>query len=137
MDTRSQWPEGIRKTVLRTRVLDVIERSDSLLSAAEIYAKLSDPNAWLSTVYRSLEMFTERGVIFKTASPGGETALYGRRGGGHVHYAVCLRCHRAVKLDACPIREEFVGSSGFHVVGHSVELFGYCDKCAAPPVTKL
>ena len=131
MRAKSNWPEGIRRTACRERVLDVIERSDAPLSAAEIFAKLSASDIWLSTVYRALETFTEKGVIAKTPSPGGDTALYVLSGGGHVHYAVCLRCHRAVKLNICPIREEFARADayGFRVLGHNVELFGYCDKC--------
>lgn len=127
------WPAGMKKTKQRACVLSVLERSDSPLSAMEICKQTERENCpvWLSTVYRILELFVKENVVTKTTIMDNEMALYGLNRSQHMHYAVCLNCHKVVEMDNCPL-EEFVpklSDSDFRILGHKVEMYGYCKDC--------
>ena len=129
----SVWPAGIRKTKQRLGVFSVLEKAERPLSAQEIFARAQteDASVWLSTVYRILDHMVSEGLAVKTAVMDSGTALYELSGGSHRHYAVCVNCHRVIELTNCPM-EKFVpeiAESDFRVLGHRVEMYGYCKDC--------
>lgn len=132
-EVQPTWPVGIKKTKQRACVLSVLERSDSPLSAMEICKQTEneDCTVWLSTVYRILELFVKENVVLKTTITDSEMSLYELNRNQHRHYAVCLNCHKVVELDNCPL-EKFVpelAESDFHILGHKLEMYGYCKDC--------
>jgi Fur family ferric uptake transcriptional regulator len=126
------WPEGIKRTKQRDAVLGVLENAEAPLPAMEICARTekSGEPVWLSTVYRILELFTEKGVVLKTTVLDGDMAFYELNRHGHHHYAVCVDCHKIVPIEGCPMGDyEPEPQSGFRVLGHRVEMYGYCKDC--------
>lgn len=127
------WPEGVKKTKQRMCVMSVLERSDCPLSAAEIYRQLEEESSpgWLSTVYRILELFVQKGVVLKTTVLDGDMAVYELNRNRHKHYAVCVKCHKMIELDCCPLEKYFpeLENGQFRVLGHKVEMYGYCKEC--------
>lgn len=128
-----KWPVGIKRTRPRERVLAILEKAQKPMSAQQICAEIekSGEGAWLSTVYRALEVFEKKGVVVKLAIHGGETALYELNRFEHKHYAVCLACHQIIAMDNCPM-ERFlpdIRDAGFRVLGHNLEIYGYCNEC--------
>ncbi|HWQ76848.1 MAG TPA: transcriptional repressor [Syntrophomonas sp.] len=129
----SAWPAGIKKTKQRKCVLSVLERADSPLSAMDICTQTENEDCpvWLSTVYRILELFVKENIVLKTSVADNEMALYELNRNQHRHYAVCLNCHKVVEMDNCPM-EEFIpqlADDDFHVLGHKLEMYGYCKDC--------
>ena len=49
-------------------------------------------SAWISTVYRILELFVKKGVVIKTNVMNNEMAVYELNRFKHKHYAVCMNC---------------------------------------------
>ena len=131
--TAPKWPAGIKKTKQREAVLSVLEHSESPLSAMYIYTQIEKGNSpvWLSTVYRILELFTEKGVASKTTVLDGDMAYYELNKHSHHHYAVCVDCHKIVAINNCPMAEfePKLSDDEFHVLGHRVEMYGYCRDC--------
>lgn len=131
--TETAWPAGVKKTRQRVCVISVLERAASPLSAAEIYRQLEEDGSpgWLSTVYRILELFVQKGVVLKTTVLDGEMAVYELNRNRHKHYAVCMNCHKMIELDCCPLEKYFpeVENGEFRVLGHKVEMYGYCKEC--------
>lgn len=130
---QSNWPAGVKKTKQRKSILDVLENSDIPLSAADICAKMDSGGntAWLSTVYRTLELFVKKGLVIKTNITNREMALYELNHFGHRHYAVCMGCRKIIAISNCPL-ENFIPNleeEGFHVTGHNLEIFGFCRNC--------
>lgn len=128
-----EWPSGLKRTRPRECVLSVLEKAEKPLSALEICSEIerSGGSAWLSTVYRVLELFEKKGMVVKIAILNGETALYELNRFEHRHYAVCLSCHKIVAMDNCPM-ERFmpnIQDAGFRVLGHNLEIYGYCKDC--------
>jgi Fur family ferric uptake transcriptional regulator len=131
--TEKAWPAGVKKTRQRVCVLSVLERAGSPLSAAEIYRQLEQDSSpgWLSTVYRILELFVQKGVVLKTTVLDGEMAVYELNRNQHKHYAVCVNCHKMIQLDCCPLEKYCpeVENGEFRILGHKVEMYGYCKEC--------
>lgn len=130
---QSAWPAGIKRTRQREGVIAVLKQTDKPLSAAEICSKMekSGDTAWLSTVYRVLELFLKKGVVIKTNVMNSEMAVYELNRFEHKHYAVCMSCRKIIAMDNCPM-ETFIPKledENFHVMGHNLEIFGYCKDC--------
>lgn len=131
--TSSVWPAGIKKTKQREAVLNVLECAQTPLSAMDIYAQIEkgESPVWLSTVYRILELFTEKDIAVKTTVLDSDMAYYEMRRHGHHHYAVCVDCHKIVAINNCPMAEfkPKLSDDEFRVLGHRVEMYGYCRDC--------
>lgn len=127
------WPVGVKRTKPREQVISVLEQATTPLTAMDIckQIELSQNAVWLSTVYRVLDLFTAKGLLVKTAILDNGMALYELNRHDHTHYAVCLSCHRVIAMENCPMEEYCpkLKESGFHVMGHKLEMYGYCEDC--------
>lgn len=147
-----EYPAGLKWTKQRKRVYEILRDAMEPLSAAQIYARME---AWeqekyaVSTIYRILAAFEENMLVDKTTWMGEGTVVYELKRPGHVHYAVCLDCHRRIPLENCPLHMSashiHTASDGSHssgapsdaetddftVVSHKIELYGYCKDCKA------
>lgn len=130
---QSDWPAGIKRTRQREKVLRILKSSGKPLSAADISFQMekSGDGAWLSTVYRILELYVNKGIVIKTNMVNNEMALYELNRYQHKHYAVCINCHKIITMDNCPM-EKFIPKledEDFYVTGHNLEIFGFCKDC--------
>lgn len=130
---QNSWPAGIKRTKQRESMLSILNDSEKPLSAADICAKMEESNgsAWLSTVYRTLELFVKKGVVVKTNVMNHEMAVYELNRFKHKHYAVCMNCRKIIAIDNCPM-EKFIpqlADEGFRITGHNLEIFGFCKDC--------
>lgn len=130
-----RFPEGIKWTKQRRSVYRVLWETSEPLSALQIY-NLASRNAdgeeyAVSTIYRILSAFEEKGFVEKSSWMGDDTAVYTLNRGGHTHYAVCLECRRRIPLRSCPFTHAHLSKAaeGFTVIGHKLELYGYCGAC--------
>lgn len=129
----NEWPKGVKKTKPRQYVLSVLENADGPLSVQDIYSQIAKngESVWISTIYRILELFVSKGLVTKTSFMDNDMAIYALNRHQHKHYAVCLNCHKIIELENCPM-DAFVpqlNDNNFRVVGHKVELYGYCKNC--------
>lgn len=154
----SEYPEGIKWTKQRKSVYRVLRDASEPLNAAQIY-RLTGEETYreeiaagddagrdnctgggkqagagdyaLSTVYRILAVFEEKGLVEKNISMEDGTVVYSLARDGHTHYAVCLGCHRRIPLQGCPFTHIHMEKEpeGFTVTGHRLELYGYCVAC--------
>lgn len=130
---KNTWPAGIKRTRQRESVLSILENSEKPLSAADIYSEMekNGETAWMSTVYRVLELFVKHDMVIKTNVMNHEMAVYELNRFEHKHYAVCINCHKMISMDNCPM-DKFIPEledDGFRVMGHNLEIFGYCKDC--------
>ena len=140
-----EYPGGLKWTKQRKRVYQILKEATEPLCAAQIYARME---TWeqeqyaISTIYRILAAFEENKLVEKTTWMGEGTVVYELKSSGHVHYAVCLECHKRIPLEHCPLHMSglhFHGAGeekhsedetdGFTVVSHKIELYGYCKEC--------
>ncbi len=129
------YPQGIKWTKQRKNVYAVLQEATEPLTAVQIYhlsEKLAEGGEYaLSTIYRILAAFEEKGLVSKTTWMGDGTVVYELNRGEHTHYAVCLECHKRIALQSCPFAHIHLDreTDGFTVTGHKLELYGYCKDC--------
>lgn len=127
--------KGIRGTKQRVAVLNELISSAVPLTADDIYMSIRDggeENLSLSTVYRILDMFGQKGIAAKTGLIEGGKSLYEIVTGVHRHNLICIKCHRLIPLEDCPLgdfEKSIEKSTGFRISGHKLEIYGICPEC--------
>ena len=137
-----RFPADIKKTKQREEIFRILTSALEPMSAVDIYNRLlktmPDAGFAISTVYRSLAVFEEKGYVVKTSLTGSDMSYFEWCQGQHRHYAVCLKCHKLIPLRNCPFEHMKIdteedlkidAAENFTVTGHKLELYGYCKGC--------
>lgn len=119
---------GKRITPERMLLLRIIS-DNAHLDASEIYrlAKVEDEKISLSTVYRTVRLLEEMGLV-EASELGEDHYHYEVRLEEHYHL-ICLGCGKVVEIPPVDAVRELGKGLGFEVVGVKLELFGYCAAC--------
>ena len=128
-----KYPAGIKWTKQRKCIYDILQKAQEPLSAARIYRLSESGIDAVSTVYRILATFEEKGMVIRQTRPEDNTAVYEWNRDDHTHYAVCLECRKRIVLHDCPFAHVHLdaGTEDFTITGHRLELYGYCKDCAS------
>ena len=105
------------------------------LTAEEVYARVEHfaPAVNRSTVYRTLELFRDLGLITETDLGGGVRHFELLVGGRH-HHLICRDCHAMIELAddlVQPLRDDIRARYGFDPNIDHLALFGRCAECEA------
>ena len=129
--------DGVRLTRGRRATVQAIVEAGGPRTAAEIQVELGDALP-LSSLYRSLSVLSESGVLTAQHDSGGimrfELAEWLA---GHHHHFVCVSCGTAIDVTPNPdqeraietLIEEMASENGFAVTGHRFEIEGRCESC--------
>ncbi len=124
--------KGLRITDNRKLILEVIEDAKEPITADEIFIRTRQRNVLnFSTVYRSLSILTEKGIVLKSIREDGKS-YFQINNHNHSHYLVCSECRKRVPIEECPLKEigdRLAGKTGFHITGHNLEFVGECPEC--------
>lgn len=125
---------GYRLTPQRMMVLEAIENSHDHVSAEEIHAQARGKYPYLniSTVYRTLELLKEKGLVAETDLGGGRF-LYHPAGKAQHHHLVCRKCGRVKDVDTNvldKLKEELKARYRFNAELEHIAIFGTCDRCS-------
>lgn len=129
------YPAGLKWTKQRKAVYEILRQASEPMTAAGIYhlaqEAASGEEYALSTIYRILTAFEEKGLVEKEVFLEDGTAVYTLSRGEHTHYAVCLECHRRIPLQHCPFAHMQLekDTDEFTITNHKLELYGYCKDC--------
>jgi len=115
------------------RIFTTLERVGGFASAQEVHRMMmkEGDRIGLTTIYRGLQSLVNQKVVDALRRDDGE-AIYRVCGESHHHHLICRRCGRTVEIANEAIEKwaaSEAASHGFREVGHSVELFGICQKC--------
>lgn len=122
-----------RITSQRRLLLDLLRHSKGHLDADELYrlAKEREPRLSLSTVYRSLRLFKELGLV-EERHFAEEHHHYEAKGEVEHHHLVCLGCGKVVEFEyplTKRMKKDVSNQTGFEILSGEVYLEGYCDRC--------
>jgi len=125
---------GLKNTKYRVHIIDLLSKSNELLSAQEIYHKLAQKNLKinLSTVYRTVDKLVETEIINKVQIENEKQAFYEYNHNVHHHFLICQGCNKIIPIYNCPLHDyesKLEKELNFQVTGHRVEFFGYCQDC--------
>jgi Fur family ferric uptake transcriptional regulator len=88
-----------------------------------------------ATVFRSLDVLADLGVIERLDLPSGDHAFVAC-GAAHHHHVVCSSCGQAIRVSDHGLEQvaEAIGrETGYRVDTHRLELFGVCSDCRTRP----
>jgi len=123
---------GFRQTSQRAMILDVVKHSDEHLTAGEVFERVRqrDPKLAYGTVYRSLHLLVQHGLI-QELTFADQSSRYDGRTDRHDH-VYCTTCGLLVDVEvpmaltAKHIAEE---RSGFSISSHHTVFAGICPEC--------
>ena len=133
-DVRDRLHErGLRWTPQRRRLIDVLSRTDGHITGAELVelCRAEDPETTPSTVYRTLDVLEDIGLIRHAHGLDGREEFHVRpaREHGHLHCTVCHRAWEVGADDVAGLVRGFERSRGFRVdLGH-LSVVGVCRDC--------
>jgi Fur family ferric uptake transcriptional regulator len=133
MRAGSVGSEGpLRTTSQRRVILEELRKMRSHPTADELYERVRRrlPRISLGTVYRNLETMSSRGVICKL-EPGGRQKRFDGTCREHCHVR-CLACGRVDDIPGerpASVVSAIRRTLGYEIVGHRLELVGYCPVC--------
>jgi Fur family ferric uptake transcriptional regulator len=124
---------GHRVTRQRILILDAVCDGGKHTTLGEIYARLRafDPSIHRSTLYRSLRLFTEVGLVV-SAQPGDGETYYEIAQPKHHHHLVCNRCGAETEVSGDVLRhtiEEVRARYGFQIEAAHLVFSGVCAAC--------
>jgi len=125
---------GIRATPQRLLVLETLASEPNDATAQQIHGRLraEGHGVGLATIYRTLAVLGEHGVVDALMHRPGE-ACYRLCAGGHHHHLVCTDCHRVIELADCELATwlaQLGTEHAFTITGHTVEVAGVCGDCS-------
>lgn len=149
MHVEQKWGENrlkesnYRLTRPRKVIMDVLRNTSEHLSTEEIYQQVYQvyPAIGLTTVYRTLELFVQVGLVHKFEFGDGKARYeinFGPEATGHHHHLVCVRCKRIIdysdfvdeELELIRKTERALQSHhDFDIQNHIIEFYGLCGDC--------
>jgi Fur family ferric uptake transcriptional regulator len=124
---------GIKDTPQRVLVVEELGREHNDITANQLHERLrrNGTNVGVATVYRTLALLHEKGVVDTFTHHAGELC-YRLCGDVHHHHLMCQRCHRVVELPDCDLDAWVTRQArryGFTATDHQVEIVGLCPDC--------
>jgi len=124
---------GRRLTRQRRLVLEILEESQDHLDAEMLYerAKAHDPEIGLATIYRSLALLKEVGLV-QEDQLGEDHGHFEATPSSPHHHFTCLQCGRVVEFESPQVMDmvhRLCDSENLQVTDVHLHLRGYCPQC--------
>jgi len=121
-----------RNTKQRQVILEELRALKSHPTAAELYHKVRKhlPKISLGTVYRNLELLTQKKSIQKLDLSGSEARFDGET--KPHHHARCTKCGAVDDLFDLPqdiVQQRHMSLNDYDIRGYRIEFYGLCRKC--------
>lgn len=125
---------GIKNTKQRSMIFDILKEESLPLTAERVFfkAKEIDPTLSLSTVYRILDVFVDKGMVLKSSITEDNKAMFEMNRMEHKHHLVCICCKKIMAVDNCPLEvyeKSLERETCFQITSHRLEIYGYCPVC--------
>ena len=126
--------KGLRNTPERFAILREVQASEGHFEVDDIFVRLrgNKPRVSQTTVFRTLNLLVEAGMVNKTLCDRMEARYEAVFGMDHHDHLVCLRCGRVIEFKDEAIetfQEKVARKYNFALVGHRLVLSGYCQAC--------
>jgi Fur family ferric uptake transcriptional regulator len=125
--------KGYRLTNSRQKIVQALLNCGGHITADGLLEVVheADRTVGRMTVYRTLELLSELGLI-RPVYQGTGAAHYILLDGGHHHHLICSGCDVVIEFEECGLQEMgqlLAERFNFVVEGHLVEFYGRCPNC--------
>ena len=120
--------KGLRMTEQRRVIARVLEDSSDHPDVEELYARASaqDPNISIATVYRTVKLFDEAGILEKLEFGDGR-ARYEDADRDHHDHLIDINSGEVIEFvdpEIEALQEKIAEKLGYKLKGHKLELYG-------------
>lgn len=128
---------GLKMTGQRRLIARVLSEARDHPDVEEVYrrALAIDSKVSIATVYRTVRLFEERGILERHDFGGARARYEPTEHGHHHHHLIDVDTGQVVEFDSEDYERlvrEIAAGLGFELVGHRMELFGRRAAGAAP-----
>lgn len=125
---------GHRVTPQRVLILDSVCEGGGHTTLGEVYTRVRevDPSIDRSTLYRTLKLFVDLGLVVSADTGDGET-YYEITKPHHHHHLVCRQCGKEQEIEHTLLQRMFdqvFQQYGFKANTDHLVLFGVCGECS-------
>lgn len=128
MEAKDLKKAGLKATLPRIKILQILEESDQKhMSAEDVYKVLLDANedVGLATIYRVLTQFEAAGLVIRHHFDSGHSVFELNQGGHHDHM-VCLKSGKVIEFkneEIERLQREIAEKHGYNLEDHSLVLY--------------
>jgi Fur family ferric uptake transcriptional regulator len=125
---------GLRSTEQRRLIIDTFFDSSEHITIDGLLEQVRaiDPRVGYATVYRTLKLLSESGVVQEHRFGDGHTRYELADAGSHHDHLICVECGKITEFEEPAIEElqdKVATRHGFEVRAHKHELYGVCAEC--------
>ena len=126
---------GYRLTGPRRTIAEAVLQFEHAFSAEDIVRTVdtADPTVGRATVFRTLDLLTQIGVLDRLHRPDGcHSYVLGQGGDKHYHHLICSACGVVVPFEGCNVADmlnDLQQTTSFEISTHMLEVFGICESC--------
>ena len=127
--------KGLKNTSQRKLMLDIVLEEKDHFNIDGIYQQVSKkmPNLGYATVYRTMKLFKEAGIVTSRNFDSNETQFEIHDEEDHHDHLICTKCGKIIEFyDPMieKIQEDIALKFGMELKSHKMELYGICSgKC--------
>lgn len=126
---------GLRWTPQRRALVEVLSRTDGHVTGSDLVERCRaiDPATIPSTVYRTLDVLEDMGIIRHGHGADGREEFHVRPEAehGHLHCEACGGTRELEAAEAAPLVRALLARHGFEVDLSHVTIVGRCRACGA------
>ena len=121
--------KGVKLTEQRKIIAKVMSSSKDHPDVDELYKRVSniDPKISIATVYRTVKLFAEEGIVTKHGFKGGEKARYEELSESHHDHLIDIKTGEIIEFvddEIEKIQKKIAEKFGYDLVDHKLELYG-------------
>jgi Fur family ferric uptake transcriptional regulator len=125
---------GLRSTEQRRLIIDTFFDSPEHVTIEQLLHKVRevDPGVGYATVYRTMKMLSDGGIVEERKFGDGFTRYELADGDAHHDHLICMDCGNITEFEEPLIeelQERIAARYGFLVRHHKHELYGICRPC--------
>ena len=121
--------KGVKLTEQRKIIAKVMSSSKDHPDVDELYKRVSniDPKISIATVYRTIKLFAEEGIVTKHGFKGGEKARYEELSESHHDHLIDIKTGEIIEFvddEIEKLQKKIAEKFGYELVDHKLELYG-------------
>ena len=127
--------KGFKITTQRIKVIEIlVDKADTHYTVEELYMEVNKiyPQIGLATVYRTVNLLNEIGLIAKLDFHDGVDRYELITNEHHHHHLICKICGKVIEVEGDfldDIEEKISKKYEFEIEGHYLKFFGLCNEC--------
>ncbi len=124
--------KGLKTTRQRSTIVQVFFRMHGHVSVEELLREVKrvNPRIGYATVYRTLHLLVESGLVEERRFGDGLARYEGRSEVEHHDHMICLECGKIREFSnprLLEIQQRLAEENGFKIFRHRLELYGVCE----------